>query len=129
MQQRPRLRAWQSGRPRHPCQSAAGRCAMWQVGGMCVGRMLLCRSWCVWFASVLFAVLGATLAAHVLTCWPSILPPAHPAGTLSMGGPGERARARQLLEQAVLLKQQYAGAPDHPGALVGLGQAVVWATH
>lgn len=37
------------------------------------------------------------------------------AGTLSMGGPGERARARQLLEQAVLLKQQFAGAPDHPG--------------
>jgi hypothetical protein len=35
-----------------------------------------------------------------------------------MGGPGERARARQLLEQAVLLKQQYAGAPDHPGALM-----------
>lgn len=33
-----------------------------------------------------------------------------------MGGPGERARARQLLEQAVLLKQQFAGAPDHPGA-------------
>jgi hypothetical protein len=32
-----------------------------------------------------------------------------------MGGPGERARARQLLEQAVLLKQQFAGAPDHPG--------------
>lgn len=37
------------------------------------------------------------------------------AGQLSMGGPGERARARQLLEQAVLLKQQFAGAPDHPG--------------
>ena len=36
-------------------------------------------------------------------------------GTLSMGGPGERARARQLLEQAVQLKQQFAGAPDHPG--------------
>ncbi|KAI7840808.1 hypothetical protein COHA_005454 [Chlorella ohadii] len=39
------------------------------------------------------------------------------AGTLSMGGPGERARARQLLEQAVQLKQQFAGAPDHPGVL------------
>lgn len=38
-----------------------------------------------------------------------------PAGTLSMGGAGERARARKLLEQAVLLKQQFAGAPDHPG--------------
>ncbi|KAL4855431.1 Reticulocyte-binding protein 2 a [Chlorella vulgaris] len=39
------------------------------------------------------------------------------AGQLSMGGPGERARARSLLEQAVLLKQQYAGAADHPGVL------------
>ncbi|PSC67518.1 hypothetical protein C2E20_8825 isoform B [Micractinium conductrix] len=39
------------------------------------------------------------------------------AGTLSMGGAGERARARKLLEQAVLLKQQFAGAPDHPGVL------------
>jgi len=36
------------------------------------------------------------------------------AGTLALGGPGERARARQLLEQAVQVKQQYAGAPDHP---------------
>lgn len=39
------------------------------------------------------------------------------AGTLAMGGPGERARARQLLEQAVQLKQQFAGAPDHPAVL------------
>ncbi|KAL4448648.1 hypothetical protein ABPG75_005867 [Micractinium tetrahymenae] len=39
------------------------------------------------------------------------------AGTMSMGGPGERARARQLLEQAVLLKQQFAGAPNHPSVL------------
>ena len=39
------------------------------------------------------------------------------AGALAMGGPGERARARELLEQAVLLKQRFAGAPDHPGAL------------
>lgn len=38
------------------------------------------------------------------------------AGTLAMGGPGERSRARQLLEQAVILKQQFAGAPDHPGS-------------
>lgn len=37
------------------------------------------------------------------------------AGTLAMGGAGERARARQLLEQAVLLKQQWAEANDHPG--------------
>jgi hypothetical protein len=36
------------------------------------------------------------------------------AGTLALGGPGERARARQLLEQAVQVKQQYAGTPDHP---------------
>ena len=39
------------------------------------------------------------------------------AGTLAMGGPGERSRARQLLEQAVLIKQQFAGAPDHPAVL------------
>ncbi|GAB4817100.1 hypothetical protein N2152v2_004146 [Parachlorella kessleri] len=39
------------------------------------------------------------------------------AGTLSLGGPSERGRARRLLEQAVLLKQQFAGAPDHPAAL------------
>lgn len=39
------------------------------------------------------------------------------AGTLAMGGPGERSRARQLLEQAVLVKQEFAGAPDHPAAL------------
>jgi hypothetical protein len=39
------------------------------------------------------------------------------AGTLAMGGPGERSRARQLLEQAVQLKQQWADAPDHPVVL------------
>jgi hypothetical protein len=39
------------------------------------------------------------------------------AGTLAMGGPGEKARARQLLLQAVHLKQQFAGAPDHPAVL------------
>ena len=39
------------------------------------------------------------------------------AGTLGIGGPGERARARQLLEQAVQLKQQAAGAADHPSVL------------
>ena len=40
------------------------------------------------------------------------------AGTLGLGAsPGERARARQLLEQAVLMKQRLAGAPDHPCAL------------
>lgn len=37
------------------------------------------------------------------------------AGTLAMGGPGERAKARKFLEQAVKLKQKFAGAPDHPG--------------
>lgn len=72
-------------------------------------------------------------AGHPQRCWPCIgcmhllannaacivsccLP-----GTLSMGGPGERARARQLLEQAVQLKQQFAGAPDHPGVLPAWG--------
>lgn len=39
------------------------------------------------------------------------------AGTLALGAPGELARARQLLEQAVKLKQQYADAPDHPVVL------------
>lgn len=39
------------------------------------------------------------------------------AGTLAMGGPGEREKARQLLEQAVVLKQQFAGRADHPGVL------------
>ena len=40
-------------------------------------------------------------------------------GTLAMGGPNERGRARKLLEQAVLLKGQYAGRPDHPGDHAG----------
>ena len=39
------------------------------------------------------------------------------AGTLALGGPGERGRARQLLERAVLLKQGFAGAADHPAVL------------
>ncbi|KAK9815884.1 hypothetical protein WJX72_011277 [[Myrmecia] bisecta] len=39
------------------------------------------------------------------------------AGTLAMGGEGEKARARKLLEQAVRLKQEFAGGPDHPGVL------------
>lgn len=39
------------------------------------------------------------------------------AGTLAMGGPTEKGQARRLLEQAVLLKQQFANAPDHPGVL------------
>ena len=34
MQQRPRRHASPSGRPRPLCPSAAGRCAMWQVGGL-----------------------------------------------------------------------------------------------
>jgi hypothetical protein len=42
------------------------------------------------------------------------------AGTLAMGGLGERARARKLLEQAVLLKQQFAGAADHPGECINM---------
>lgn len=39
------------------------------------------------------------------------------AGTLALGSPGERARARKLLEQAVILKQRFAGDPDHPTVL------------
>ena len=40
------------------------------------------------------------------------------AQTLALSSdPGERGRARRLLEQAVLLKQGWAGAPDHPAAL------------
>lgn len=39
------------------------------------------------------------------------------AGTLAMGGPGEKVRAKQLLLQAVQLKQQFAGATDHPAVL------------
>jgi hypothetical protein len=36
------------------------------------------------------------------------------AGTLSMGNAGEVSKARQLLEQAVLLKQELCCLPDHP---------------
>ena len=36
------------------------------------------------------------------------------AGTLSMGNAGEVSKARQLLEQAVLLKQEVCCLPDHP---------------
>jgi hypothetical protein len=39
------------------------------------------------------------------------------AGTLALGGPGERSRARQMLEQAVILKQKVADASDHPSVL------------
>lgn len=40
------------------------------------------------------------------------------ARTLALSSdPAERGRARRLLEQAVLLKQQWAGAPDHPCVL------------
>lgn len=35
--------------------------------------------------------------------------------TLSMGGPGEQARARQMLEKAVTLKQEWLADPRHPG--------------
>ena len=75
--------------------------------GLAVGRnrdVVLLWQTCktgVWFTR---------LAAAFAPCHPPL------AGTLSMGGPGERARARQLLEQAVLLKQGFAGAKDHPGA-------------
>jgi hypothetical protein len=36
--------------------------------------------------------------------------------TLALGGPGERARARQMLERAALLKARWVGAERHPGA-------------
>ena len=39
------------------------------------------------------------------------------AGTLAMGGAKEKSRARKLLEEAVLLKQEAAGAADHPSLL------------
>lgn len=39
------------------------------------------------------------------------------AGTLAMGGLGERSRARQLLEQAVQLKQRFSGSLEHPSVL------------
>lgn len=57
----------------------------------------------------------SALSFQAHTCH-AIIPLPIMTGTLSMGGAGERARARQLLEQAVLLKQQFAGAADHPGA-------------
>ena len=39
------------------------------------------------------------------------------AATLALGGPGELARARQLLEKALQLKQEsVSGAAEHPGA-------------
>ena len=36
--------------------------------------------------------------------------------TLALGGPGEQARARQMLEKAALLKAQWVGGERHPGA-------------
>ena len=37
------------------------------------------------------------------------------ASTLALGGPGERARARTLLEKAVGLKEQWLDDNEHPG--------------
>lgn len=37
------------------------------------------------------------------------------ASTLALGGPGERARARSLLEKAVTLKEQWLQDMEHPG--------------
>ena len=37
------------------------------------------------------------------------------AATLSLGGAGERARARTLLEKAVTLKEQWLDDVEHPG--------------
>lgn len=38
--------------------------------------------------------------------------------TLALGGPGERARARQMLEKAALLKADWAGSQRHPSMLL-----------
>jgi hypothetical protein len=45
----------------------------------------------------------------------------HPGAgaTLALGGPGERARARQMLEKAALLKAEWVGGRRHPGMLHG----------
>lgn len=37
------------------------------------------------------------------------------ASTLALGGPGERARARSLLEKALTLKEQWLDDDQHPG--------------
>ena len=37
------------------------------------------------------------------------------ASTLALGGPGEKARARTLLEKAVGLKEQWLDDKEHPG--------------
>ena len=37
--------------------------------------------------------------------------------TLALGGPGERARSRQLLERAIQLKRRLTGSARHPGAV------------
>ncbi|KAL0026873.1 hypothetical protein WJX77_008203 [Trebouxia sp. C0004] len=42
------------------------------------------------------------------------------ASTLALGGPGERARARSLLEKAVTLKEQWLDDDQHPGLLIEL---------
>lgn len=111
MRRRSRLRGGQKRRRRRPSLSAAGLCAMWQVWQLIalawpsvLMRLLLIA------APVASGLLSSSQLLHNVVRLASCL-----AGTLSMGGPGERARARQLLEQAVQLKQQFAGAPDHPG--------------
>lgn len=40
------------------------------------------------------------------------------ASTLALGGPGERARARTLLEKAVTLKEQWLDDKEHPGMVM-----------
>ena len=40
------------------------------------------------------------------------------ASTLALGGPGERARARTLLEKAVTLKEQWLDDVEHPGMVL-----------
>ena len=42
--------------------------------------------------------------------------------TLALGGPGEVARARQMLEKAALLKARWAGGQRHPGLAQNLSK-------
>ncbi len=44
--------------------------------------------------------------------------------TLALGGPGERARARQMLEKAALLKAEWAGSQRHPSMMPLLASAL-----
>lgn len=50
------------------------------------------------------------------------------AATLSLGGPGEKARARTLLEKALSLKEQWLDDLEHPGRVTPVhcfGQSIL----